>query len=118
TGPVFVGQDPNTGNGGTITLTSNSDTAFVVGGAGATVNGITGTLTANGSIEKAKGGTITIENKGSGGISLNAATDILAEGSLLGGDGGHVTINAPKPAVTLGRGPIFADPDRRPDTPG
>ena len=99
------------GLGGSLTITSNSTTAFNVG-AGAT-NGIAGPVSANGWA----GGSVSITNNGSGGIIVNSGSgltvtpnnanaDAVGSGGiqLAGGPGGNISLLAPKGIVAINGG--------------
>lgn len=107
------------GQGGTVTLSSNSSSPFVIGGA--TVNGITGVISANGSpppvlftgtlpgpysvnsgevnpgpptitlnsLYGGSGGTISVTNSGDGGITLTNTQNISAKAASNGAYGGN-----------------------------
>lgn len=86
-------------NGGTITLNSNSTTAFTVG-AGATTNGVNGTLTSNAGNIGSTAGTINITNHGTGGITISDPANILI-GSNGAGAGGSLKLEAPAGFITF-----------------
>lgn len=75
-----------TGNGGSVTLESNSNQTFLVGGS--TTNSINGAITANG----ATGGQISISNRSSGGVTIANAANLAADAT--NGDGGIIDLNA------------------------
>ncbi len=94
-------------NGGSITIVTNSSTAFNIGSA--STNGTTGTITANGGpTAGGGGGTISITNSGSGGIALFDYADISFAPGAGGGAGGNLTFNATGGTVTLPTGTISA----------
>ncbi len=82
-----------TGNGGNVTLTSNSATVFDVRAAAAT-NGVNGTVTAAAGATSGAGGQVRVINNGSGGISLGAPANINVAASAGGGAGGTISLDA------------------------
>jgi hypothetical protein len=119
-GKVFIDKDGNgfslnvnggasgttqgiAGNGGVISIVTNSTTPFNIGGAtsgsGTLQNGTAGILSAAGY----NGGTIGVKNFGTGGVSFNP-TSISVSASLganatvsdpAGGNGGNIDLQAP-----------------------
>jgi hypothetical protein len=79
------------GTGGTVSITTNSATAFNVGAAGS--NGIGGAINANAGNTFGNGGSVTINNTG-GGITLAAIGNISTTTSAGGGIGGSLKLNA------------------------
>jgi hypothetical protein len=90
-GGAFTLNGSGTGNGGFLTIISNSATIFNINGAGA--NSLSGTITANAGGVSGDGGRVTIVNNGTGGINLpnTANISVNATGS---GAGGRITLTA------------------------
>src|SRR6185437_5677921 len=88
-----------TGDGGSITLSSNSSTPFLINSATG-ANGITGTLTAT--TTSGQGGSVTVTNTGTGGVTLSSATGINV--APTSGHGGTIDLEAPAGALTLASG--------------
>lgn len=80
-----------TGSGGSITLSSNSSTAFNLGGGG--TNGITGALTANAGATSGGGGSISVTNT-NGGITWGTLSNVSMTTAAGGGQGGSLTLIA------------------------
>ncbi|MDR3615253.1 MAG: hypothetical protein P4L53_16970 [Candidatus Obscuribacterales bacterium] len=96
------------GSGGTVSLISNSATAFNIDGGGA--NGISGTITANaGGVAGNAAGTVFVQNKGTGGINLSVPAAIAVNASAAGGNGGNVTLDAGPGTLTLAAGTLNAN---------
>ncbi len=91
------------GDGGKIILSSNSNTAFLLNGAG--LNGVQGAnnLAAQGGAGGGAGGTISITNSGTGGITVSNS-NLLKVASLGAGAGGNISLLAPAGTVTLAAG--------------
>lgn len=87
-----------TGDGGTVVITTNSATTFVVDGGSA--NGTDNNIQAN-AAGTGKGGFISITNLGSGGIT-NTATNNIQVAATTNGDGGTIILNAGTGAMNLG----------------
>jgi len=105
----------SSGAGGSISITTDSSTPFIVGST-LTTNGITTSLFANGNVTgnapttaqplvttpTGNGGTITLTNNGSGGITIDAAGSLSVAAAnanyilqSFGGAGGTISLNAP-----------------------
>src|SRR5262249_3986250 len=79
---------------GTVAITTNSPTPFVVGGPGTTTNGVVlpiQVFTAHG-----PGGTISITSNGSGGIQIDKPANLQVSQTVPGGggDGGNINLTA------------------------
>lgn len=117
----------NSGNGGFITITTNSATQFEIGTPTGS-NGVTGTLTANGNQvgsgsppagpaslpmpNVGTGGSISVNNNGTGGILIDATGNISvlaasATTNFPAGNGGSIFLNAPMGPV-LSQVPLAA----------
>src|SRR4029450_8063215 len=80
------------GNGGTITLSVNSNVEFEIDPNGVGTSGLHGNLLANGIV----GGSVSVQNTGLGGINLRtavAAVPVIQVTSMQG-DGGDITLDA------------------------
>lgn len=119
-GPVLIknnlsvnGSDSATGflsggNGGSISIITNSTKPFTIGGT-ASVNGISGTLQANGgagATSAGNGGRISVINYGTGGINITVADSLTVTASdaaqgCTAGDGGYISLQAPKGPVLI-----------------
>ena len=97
------------GQGGSISLTSNSSSAFVIGGSSG--NFVNGTLAANGGPTSGGGGGITIINKGSGGLpAVNTFWNSLSVVAQGNGNGGSIDIESPSATLTFGSGSLSVLP--------
>ena len=79
------------GSGGTVSITTNSATAFNIGTAG--TNGIAGGINVSAGSTFGNAGTISVTNNG-GGITVGAAGNLTATSSAGGGTGGTITLTA------------------------
>ena len=95
TGSLYADAGASSGNGGQITLASNSTSPFVVGQSGP--NGVSGTLAAD-SPGLGNGGGISITN--SGGITAGNSAVSLFDVSSGSGSGGSVILAASAGAIT------------------
>jgi fibronectin-binding autotransporter adhesin len=93
-GSIDVSGNGN-GNGGSVTIGSNSGTAFTVSSGG---NGITGTITANSGALGGNGGSVSIFNSGAGGITVNSSAAISVAPTT-NGAGGKLVLDATKGAT-------------------
>lgn len=94
------------GNGGTISITSNSADPLVIdnsGGAPLTQNYMTGSLTAN-AVANGNGGTISVVNNGTGGVSHNINAALISNTAAGNGNGGALTLDAGGGPLSLGNG--------------
>src|SRR5262249_16839429 len=94
-----------TGQGGSITIESNSSTTFDISGSAAT-NGVKGTLDVSAGTD-GKAGTISVTNNGSGGVSINDLGALVL--TVTSGAGGSVTVAAPNGPVVIGGGSLSVD---------
>ena len=107
TGPLNA-DGSNKGSGGSITLTSNINAAFLVGGVGI-FNYLDGTASANaGATGNGAGGSVTITNADIGGIDLSDPT-VISVSPQGTGNGGSIDIEAPTGPLTMGNGILSAD---------
>lgn len=81
---------PTSGNGGFLSISTKSATAFNIGGGGA--NGTSVALSLN-AATSGNGGTVNIANSGTGGITLPSSAN-LSVSALVSGAGGTVTLDA------------------------
>ncbi|MBX9879478.1 MAG: hypothetical protein K2Y22_13540 [Candidatus Obscuribacterales bacterium] len=90
-GFTTVTQGMGFGAGGTVSITTNSSTAFNVGTAG--TNGIAGGINVSAGSTSGNAGSISIINNG-GGITVGAVGNLTATASSGGGRGGSITLTA------------------------
>jgi hypothetical protein len=93
-GSIDVSGNGN-GNGGSVTIGSNSGTAFTVSGGG---NGVTGTINASSGALGGNGGSVSIFNSGAGGITVNSSAAISVAPTT-NGAGGKLVLDATKGAT-------------------
>jgi hypothetical protein len=93
-GSIDVSGNGN-GNGGSVTIGSNSGTAFTVSSGG---NGITGTINASSGALGGNGGSVSIFNSGAGGITVNSSAAISVAPTT-NGAGGELVLDATKGAT-------------------
>ncbi len=98
TGPLNVNGIGN-GNGGTLHVRSNSNSAFIIGTP--TGNGVAGALSANAG-SSGSGGFLSIENAGNGGIQIDSSTLVSAQAGS--GDGGRLSLSSLLGKVSLAAG--------------
>ena len=98
-GNIVANATSSGSSGGSVTLASNSSTAFRIG-VGTTLNGVNGTISANGF--SGVGGNITVSAMGSGGIDLPSASALSMNAT--NGIGGNLILFAPNSAIVFGTG--------------
>ena len=111
-----TGSNPsfnNGGNGGTISITSNSSKPFVISGTGSGTNGISSTLSARGGqglSTSGNGGTISVVNLGGGvvvgssgaiDVRSRAGTGPLTAALSQAGNGGNISLQGLKGDVIV-----------------
>lgn len=97
-----------TGNGGSITLSSNSSTLFNIT-SGATTNGVNGVLVVTAGTTSGNGGTISASNAGSGGLTLGNINNVFNRPSYGGGAGGSLVLSATSGPMSIPTGTYSAD---------
>ena len=88
------------GTGGSITVSANSSSAFVITVNSSVTNGVQGVITADGGTSRGNGGSISITNLGTGGITIASDADVSASAGSFG-NGGSISLTASGALITV-----------------
>jgi hypothetical protein len=95
----LLANGTGTGDGGNISLTSNSTTVFTTGAA--SLNGVDGAVVANAGATSGAGGTLSITNSGKGGLTISSTASALFSNVATNGAGGSLTLNGGTGTLTI-----------------